>query len=205
MKNFTLSLALGAMLLCATAVSAFETVKPQPPRYADAKAKGKMSVPHVVINGVPVFRTTTASELLHIWGERPKAERELFELAAAKFEANLKGVYSFADIMKEPKIQEAFIKAGKQIIGGPMLGAVSSNSISVWVRTFKPSKVKVVATDAKGKKFTGENSSTNEKDLSAVVELKGLSPEIKYSYELFVALPMHTSKTPVANGSRVPA
>ncbi len=85
-----------------------------------------------------------------------------------------------------PKMQEAFAKAGKQLAGGPMLGDVTSSSISVWVRTLSPAVVRVVAKNKKGKTVSAEAQSTTESDFSAVVRLKGLTSKSDYTYELFV-------------------
>lgn len=178
-----ITLACVAMLSCLQAFS-FENNTPMPPKHADPYSENKVKTPHVLINNLPIFEKTPPSVLLNVWGQRPDAENKLFNTASKFFEEDQAN--TFANILAKEEMQQALSEAGWQISGGPMLGNISEDGISVWVRTIKPSTVKVIATNPKGKKISAEAQSTLESDYSAVVKLQGLTPETKYTYELFV-------------------
>ncbi|EPR66948.1 hypothetical protein ADICYQ_4024 [Cyclobacterium qasimii M12-11B] len=67
-----------------------------------------------------------------------------------------------------------------------MPGQIKANGASVWVRTLAPSKVEVRIDNEEGNLVFGPVYTTEETDLSAVVEVDGLKPAIKYAYKVIV-------------------
>lgn len=73
-----------------------------------------------------------------------------------------------------------------QHLGGPLLGDLGPDSASVWIRTVRPSQVKVKAESSDGKMIVGYAASSAQTDLTSVVRLTELKPDTKYRYQIFV-------------------
>lgn len=69
-----------------------------------------------------------------------------------------------------------------RLVHGPMLGAVTDSTASIWVRTANPAAVSVKV----GDREFGPVSSTEASDHTAIVELKGLEASTRYDYEVFI-------------------
>ena len=70
------------------------------------------------------------------------------------------------DVSADPDIQRICKENGIDLLGGPMLGSVSEDGASVWVRTVRPAQVEVrVTTDGSEKTF-GPVASSAETDLT---------------------------------------
>ncbi len=124
-------------------------------------------------------------QLFQIWEPQPQEDVALLRTAVELFAKGDK--VSYVEVLSNSQMRDALSKAGRELAGGPMLGDVSSSTISVWVRTIKPSKVSVVAKPLKGKKTVrGEARSDMKTDLTAVVKLKGLSAETDYTYQVLI-------------------
>ena len=83
-------------------------------------------------------------------------------------------------------IQQLRIQQHEALPHGPMLGCISGSSVKVWVRTAGSQSVKVRATKVgqSDSIISDAVMSTTETDHTAVVELKGLSPQSEYTYEV---------------------
>ena len=73
----------------------------------------------------------------------------------------------------------------KEIIHGPMLGAVTHTTASVWVRTADATGFEVVAT-ADGERHTASGTTTADQDYTGTATLAGLSQDTIYSYQVLV-------------------
>lgn len=126
----------------------------------------------------------TSLELLNMWGEKPAAINELY---AAIYSALAKSpAASFRDVSEDATVQRLCKEQDIVHLGGPMLGCISDNSATVWVRTLKPAGVTVKVSMAGQEKTFGPVQSTFETDLTARVHVKGL-PEGKSSiYRVFI-------------------
>ena len=69
-----------------------------------------------------------------------------------------------------------------KLLHGPMVGAVTDNSASIWVRTAKEAEVQIVIDERTTKKV----KATSENDFTAIVNIDGLQPETKYSYQVMI-------------------
>ena len=86
-----------------------------------------------------------------------------------------------------------------QLLHGPMLGAISSDSASLWLRTAKKGSVQVRVLDAGSGKLisTSEQVAASEHtDFTAVARLTGLEADHSYRYEIEV----DGMQVPVENG-----
>lgn len=107
--------------------------------------------------------------------------RAFFAGARKEFGAHPRA--SFAEL---PAIRAAAERHGIALLGGPMLGALSSEGAKVWVRTVKPAQVSVVVQTSGGERAFGPVASSVESDLTAVLPVTGLGPECRYPYRVLV-------------------
>ncbi len=121
-------------------------------------------------------------DLLDSYGKPPEGVRQFFIAARDLFENN-----QFATFGNHAELSDAARQFGLAHYGGPMLGQVSSECVSVWLRTLKPAKVsvKVVSENGEAKSF-GPVQSTIPSDLAAIVRLDGLRPDTEYCYSVWV-------------------
>ncbi|MCC6142575.1 MAG: alkaline phosphatase D family protein [Candidatus Hydrogenedentes bacterium] len=123
-------------------------------------------------------------QLLNLWGEQSGPVQQAYEAAykilAARPEA------SFADLGKHAKVQRLFAEAGITHFGGPMLGCVKPDGVSVWLRTLRPARVEVCVTVEESELRFGPVESTEASDLAAVVQVSGLQPGQRYPYRVLV-------------------
>lgn len=73
----------------------------------------------------------------------------------------------------------------KEIVHGPMLGAVTDTTAGVWIRTAEETSFEVVAT-ADGERHTASGTTTVDQDYTGTATLAGLSPDTTYSYQVLV-------------------
>jgi alkaline phosphatase D len=98
------------------------------------------------------------------------------------------------DLYKNPNFQKLVDKHNLQVLGGPMVGAVTATSARVWVRTTKPAYVRIQATPAtsgtksQDQTIVAMTKSKAENDLTAVLELSDLKPDTRYQYQVLVDL-----------------
>lgn len=120
--------------------------------------------------------------LLDSYGRPAESVRQFFVAARDIFEKD-----RFARFADNNDLAAAAEKFGAKVFGGPMLGDVSTNGVSVWLRTVKPAEISVEVTDNKGNVTTfGPVCSRQDKELAVVVRLDGLTPDSEYTYRVFV-------------------
>ncbi len=123
-------------------------------------------------------------ELLKQWVPPSEAALRLYT-AAYKILAAAPGA-TFLDVGRDPEIQRICRDHGIVHLGGPMLGALTENSVNVWLRTLQPGAVEVRVTIAGVEKTFGPVFSTAATDLAAVVPVSGLQPATRYPYRILV-------------------
>ena len=92
------------------------------------------------------------------------------------------------------------------IVHGPILGAVTDTSASVWIRTAVSSGFEVVAT-AGNERHVASGATAADRDYTGTATLRGLSPDTTYSYQVLVAAtpePPPPSQPPDSN-ARTPS
>ncbi|MEA1951247.1 MAG: alkaline phosphatase D family protein, partial [Planctomycetota bacterium] len=123
-------------------------------------------------------------ELLNYWGARTPATQRLYKTAHKLLAARPDA--SFADLAGDADFQRLCEDGRIVHLGGPMLGKVAPDGVSVWVRTARPAEVEV-SVDIDGKEKTyGPVPATLASDLSAVVRVDGLAPDKSYPYRVLV-------------------
>ena len=71
------------------------------------------------------------------------------------------------------------IALGLPITQGPMLGDLTDSSVKMWVRSSEPTQVIVVLQNSC---LTFEATTTEDTDLTAIIQLSGLEPSTMYNY-----------------------
>ena len=120
-------------------------------------------------------------------GQFKRPPDEVFALFGAAYQAlATRRDATFMDVSADPDVQRICRENSIDLLGGPMLGSVREDGVSVWVRTVRPAKVEVrVAADG-SEKIYGPVASSAATDLSAVIHVTGLAPSTTYSYRVLV-------------------
>jgi len=116
-------------------------------------------------------------DLLNSYGRQPEPVRAFFAEARSLFDVNRQARFA-----GNRALQAAADRYGVKHLGGPMLGCVGDDRAAVWLRTVKPSQVRVEVRGPEGIRQFGPVSSSMETDLTAVVPLAGLRAATRYDY-----------------------
>ena len=93
----------------------------------------------------------------------------------------------FEPLSESKLVKEVFQKYQNRLVHGPLLGNVTNNSASVWVRTAQESTVIVIVYDANGDEISrGKSKTKASDDFTAVVKVDGLRALQKYDYKVFI-------------------
>jgi len=144
--------------------------------------------------------------LLNMWGEQSGEIQKLYT-AAYNVLAESPG-NTYVDVSNDIEVQRLCKEMGKVHLGGPLLGNVSSEGASLWLRTLGEAKVEVIIDkDGKKKRF-GPVKSNAETDLNAIVWVDGLKPGKQYPYQVLVngkkiQLPVNASIKTLPNSKEV--
>ena len=123
-------------------------------------------------------------KVINYWETNTPQNIEIYETIDEVLAANRTA--DFGDVLKYKKYQQLQKKYDLILLGGPMLGDVRADGISIWVRTAQPARVKVVV-DNQGKPLTSKTISTAvQSDLAGVVAIQGLKPSTTYRYHLVI-------------------
>jgi alkaline phosphatase D len=119
--------------------------------------------------------------LLNSYGEQPEPIRAFFAEARAVF-----GADRHARFAGNQALQAAVGRHGVKHLGEPMLGNLGEDRAAVWLRTVKPSSIRVEVKGPEDIRQFGPVSSSMTTDLTAVVPLTGLQPATRYDYQVFI-------------------
>jgi len=128
--------------------------------------------------------TSNNLQLLNQWGEQTATVQSLYKAAFTVLAAKKNA--TFADLTADTEFQRLCTENGIVHLGGPMLGNVTPDGATVWLRTVQPAKVEVRVTVDGVEKAYGPVDSTVETDLTAVVPVTGLKPETRNPYRVMV-------------------
>ncbi|MFI3260084.1 MAG: alkaline phosphatase D family protein, partial [Rikenellaceae bacterium] len=149
---------------------------------AQAQATNQPKVDGVDV-GIFVFDNMVYYNLNYAGGPLPLKEFMLYKSAEYYFTLNPLATYS--TLYKHNRFAKFQRENPSTHIGGPMLGCIKSDGVSVWVRTIEPKSVRVIAEGADEKfEFSGETLVKN--DMAVTIELTGLRPNTKYRYRTYV-------------------
>ncbi|MGQ9564353.1 MAG: DUF7800 domain-containing protein, partial [Thermogutta sp.] len=126
----------------------------------------------------------TTLEIFNLWGEQPREKQDVIRAAYEFLESRPRG--TIAELLDQPGFQELCQRAGLTHFGGPMLGCLTSDGITVWVRTLGPAEVSV-ETSINGEVRTfGPVASTRDTDYTVVIPVTGLPRGAVVPYRLLI-------------------
>ena len=139
----------------------------------------------IVIGGKVVNKLMDNHTVLNLWGKRSKEVNNLYDCVHGLFKEN--PTYTYVNIAKKEKVQ-ALCKAAKQtLFAGPMLGDITSDRVSVWLRTLASAAVTIKLWDADGKeRLYGPVYSSEKTEFTAILKLTDLDAGRDYFYEVYV-------------------
>ena len=132
----------------------------------------------------PMNNKTNNLEVLDYWQNNSEVEIAIYEAAYKVFLKNKNTSYS--DLSMDSEFQLLCDANNMQKLGGPMLGNINPDGVSVWIRTLKPSKIEVEVSINDSLKKYGPVYSTPESDLSAVIPITGLQASTSYEYHILI-------------------
>jgi len=105
-----------------------------------------------------------------------------------KFERFLAGPRdAFAALYETEDFRKWAARKSKRLLHGPMLGHVTEDAASFWMRTADESEITVQVTPADGSKMkSATGKSRSEDDYTAVIRVSGLSPGTGHSYRIII-------------------
>ena len=142
--------------------------------------------------------------VLNLFGNKPEKVQQMYRSAYGILSASREA--TFADVSRNNDFQSLCQKSGITHLGGPLLGSVSADGVSIWIRTLKPAEVEVrVMIDGKARLY-GPVKSSFASDLTAIVPVSGLKPSTRYAYSVIVdgkpiAIPEHAAIVTAPEGS----
>lgn len=119
--------------------------------------------------------------LLNSYGEQPEPIQAYFAEARAVFGADRQARFAGNEVL-----QAVASRYGVKHLGGPMLGNLGDDRAAVWLRTVRPSRIRIEVKGPEGVRQCGPVSSSMATDLTAVVPLTGLQPATRYDYRVFL-------------------
>lgn len=104
---------------------------------------------------------------------------------------------ALAPLHRSPAFEEWAAEQDRMLIHGPMLGHITADAASFWVRTAREAEVLVeVVKQGDAAIASGQGRTCAEQDFTAVVRIEGLEPDTEYNYRLAIdgqAIPVEGS------------
>lgn len=132
----------------------------------------------------PMNKNTDNLSILNYWSQKNSLVNAMYASALKVLSANPSA--SFFDLSKSGTFQDLAKQNHVTLLGGPMLGNLTENGISIWVRTLKPATIYAEVTGPDFQRRFGPVHSSKATDLSAVLPIHSLLPSTTYTYRLFV-------------------
>ncbi|MCC5931401.1 MAG: metallophosphoesterase family protein [Cyclobacteriaceae bacterium] len=147
------------------------------------QARHKVTLPQAHVGSLEID-----TKLLDSYIRLPDNQRQFYLEARNIFENNTEADFTHDEIVKIAK------KRNIPLMGGPMLGDLSSNSVSIWVRPAAKKKysIRVTKTDGSDKITYDFTPSLAGQEKRIIIE--NLQPDTDYTYDVFV------KKKKIANG-----
>lgn len=146
--------------------------------YAQTESKGKKKL--VLLPKVHKGTLEIDTWLLDSNGRLPDSLRQFYLDAREAFAANLEADFTDAAIINTAK------KYNIQLLGGPMLGNLTDDGVSIWLRPATTQKLSVKVKHFKSGKsvtYTGKATSAGKE---VRIQVDGLKSGILYVYEVYV-------------------
>jgi alkaline phosphatase D len=123
--------------------------------------------------------------LLRYFGQQNEDELALYQAVFNVLSAGLH--MGYRNVVTDKTVKKLLEQRKLKLFGGPMLGNITSDGLSVWVRTTAPAAVKVILMDEQGKETSfGPVYSGWDTELTATIPVHGLKPREQYKGSLYI-------------------
>jgi alkaline phosphatase D len=135
----------------------------------------------------PMRNHSPNEKILKFWPKFNKKSDIQFYVAIENVLSKGKNI-GFENLSKSNDFNALAKKQNRQLLAGPLLGDLNCNKVTVWVRTLNESEVKIKLNSEDGKQmfFSKIVKSKLSEDLSCKIEIKNLTPNTIYNYEIYV-------------------
>jgi alkaline phosphatase D len=137
------------------------------------------------LDTITINKAADNHTLLRYFGQQAEDDLALYQAAFNVLSSGLgKG---YRDVVADATVKNLIKEKGLKLFGGPMLGNITPDGISVWVRTTAPAAVKLVLKDQQGTELSfGPVYSGWESELTAIIPVRGLRPQLLYKASLYL-------------------
>lgn len=125
---------------------------------------------------------TDNASIINYWEEQNPFLNELFLTVESILSVSKEADYS--DVIRDVTYRKIINDNNIKILGGPMLGDIRADGVSIWVRTALPALVSINIMNSSYQQVYGPQLTSTEEDLTTVFEIEGLEPRTKYFYSL---------------------
>ncbi|WP_236975541.1 alkaline phosphatase D family protein [Membranihabitans maritimus] len=132
----------------------------------------------------PMNKLSSNISVLNYWEEQNPVLNTTYNLVSEILSKDEKSGY--VDVVEDQGYNDWISDHNIEILGGPMLGDVKSDGVSIWVRTALPGEVTVTVENEDFTKSFPSVKTKPENDLSGIVKIDGLKPNEKYFYSLSI-------------------
>lgn len=126
----------------------------------------------------------TSLQILTMWGNKPKPVLDLYEAIYMALTAD--NAAGFRVVAEDPTVKKLCAQLGLRHLGGPMLGCLTDDGATVWLRTAQPAEVSVVVHGKDGARTFGPVRTSYESDLIALIKVEGLAVGSSTPYKVLV-------------------
>ncbi len=134
---------------------------------------------------ITINKATDNLTLLRYFGRQSEEELALYQAIFNVLSARPE--MGYRDVTADTTVKKLIKEKGLKLFGGPMLGNITSDGLSIWVRTTAPAAIKVVLMDDQGKETSfGPVHSGWESELTAIIPVHGLKPRLQYKGSLYI-------------------
>ncbi len=132
----------------------------------------------------PMNAKTSNMDVLEYWKTNTPEKTEIYQTALNILSASKEASYS--DLLSDKKYIEICNRYQLHLLGGPILGDIKQDGISIWLRTSMPSKVQI-ALSSKNRIVLSDTIYTKiENDLTGLFKTEGLTDATIYSYNVII-------------------
>ena len=132
----------------------------------------------------PMNSSSDNMDILKYWKNKSEEEIKTYETLYGMFSADKNT--SYREIASADTYKKLIAEQHMELLGGPMLGDVHEDGVSVWVRTAKPSKVQIELSSGNKSILSDVINTTADNDFAGIIKLKGLKAGTSYSYKVVI-------------------
>jgi alkaline phosphatase D len=134
--------------------------------------------------GHPMNRSTDNRDILNYWKSGNEGLSVVYDRAYQILSGSKTA--TFEDVVADKNIQRLLRKYKIDRLGGPMLGNIRSDGVSIWLRPLQAATVEVEVYNDEFRKKYGPVYTGKDSDFMCTVDITGLGPQTGYSYRVLI-------------------